>query len=132
MSRFNINEQTSKAGFAVLGVAMTAGRAMAAGITDEGGIPLLTKKPGDVIDGVVNIFLWIIGLLAIIYLIWGGMMYVTAGGDAEKAGKGRTAITNAIIGIIIVALAIVIYRAVVGGISGGDTGSFLNATNGTY
>jgi hypothetical protein len=125
MSRLKVKELTSKAGFAVLAVAMTAGRAFAqatSGITGEAGIPLLSGSPSTVINRIVTAFLWVIGLVAIIYLIWGGMMYVTAGGDAEKAGKGRTAITNAIVGIIIIALALIIYRAVVGGLLGGSSG----------
>ena len=50
----------------------------------------------------ISIFLWIAAVLAVIYLIYGGVLYITAGGDAEKATKGRTALINAIIGIIII------------------------------
>ena len=65
------------------------------------------------IGNIVNIALGFIGIIAVVYLIWGGVTYITAGGDAEKAGKGRIAITNAIIGIIIVVAALVIYNAVI-------------------
>lgn len=65
------------------------------------------------IDTVVKYALAFVGVLAVLYLIYGGVTYITAGGDAEKAGKGRTAITNAIIGIIIILAALVIYNAVV-------------------
>lgn len=44
-------------------------------------------------------------VLAVAFLVYGGIMYITAGGDAEKATKGRTAVVNAIIGVIIVVLA---------------------------
>jgi hypothetical protein len=117
MARLKAKELTTKAGFALLGASMTATRAFAADITSSPGIPLLEGSPGEVINRIVNAFLWVMGVVAIIYLIWGGMTYITAGGDAEKAGKGRVAITNAIIGIIIVALALVIYRAVIGGLT---------------
>ena len=56
----------------------------------------------------INAALWFAGALAVIYLIYGGMLYITAGGDAEKATKGRTALINAIIGIIIILLALII------------------------
>lgn len=62
-------------------------------------------------DVAMNVVKWIIllaGLIAVVYLIWGGLLYITAGGDAEKATKGRTAIINAIIGIVIILLAFVI------------------------
>ncbi len=125
MTRLRVKELTTKAGFALLGASMTATRAFAqtsTGITSEKGIPLLDGTPSDIIDKIVNAFLWVMGVVAIIYLIWGGMTYITAGGDAEKAGKGRVAITNAIIGIIIVALALIIYKAVIGGLLGGERG----------
>jgi len=76
-------------------------------------------KLSDVIKNGVNIFLWVVGLLAVLYLIYGGVLYITAGGDAEKANKGRTAITNAIIGIVIVMLALVIFSTAVNLGSGG-------------
>lgn len=56
----------------------------------------------------ISITLWIAAVLAVIYLIYGGILYITAGGDAEKATKGRTALINAIIGIIIILLCLVI------------------------
>jgi hypothetical protein len=67
----------------------------------------------DLIYRIINIALGAIGLVAVVYLIWGGVTYITAGGDAEKAGKGRVAITNAVIGILIVISALVIYNAVI-------------------
>ncbi len=65
------------------------------------------------ITTIVNVILIVVGVIAVLYLIYGGITYVTAGGDAEKAGKGRTTITNAIIGIIIIAASLAIYNFVV-------------------
>lgn len=61
-----------------------------------------------IIANAVNAVLLLAGAIAVIYLIYGGILYITAGGDAEKATKGRTALINAIIGIIIILLALVI------------------------
>lgn len=61
-----------------------------------------------IITGAIGWLLVIAGAIAVIYLIYGGLLYITAGGDAEKATKGRTALINAIIGIVIIALAFVI------------------------
>lgn len=78
-------------------------------------IPILgTGNLSQLITRIINIALGAVGVVAVIYLIWGGVTYITAGGDAEKAGKGRVAITNAIIGIIIVISALIIYNAVTG------------------
>ena len=63
---------------------------------------------GQVIGMVVNWILILAGAIAVIYLVYGGILYITAGGDAEKATKGRTAVINAIIGIVIILLALVV------------------------
>lgn len=57
---------------------------------------------------IASVMLILAGAIAVIYLIYGGILYITASGDAEKATKGRTAVINAIIGIIIILLALVI------------------------
>lgn len=67
-----------------------------------------STDPITTIKKVLGWLLLIAGALAVIYLIYGGILYITAGGDAEKATKGRTALINAIIGIIIIALAFAI------------------------
>jgi len=74
--------------------------------------------PSGIIATVLTWILVLAGAIAVIYLIYGGLLYITAGGDAEKATKGRTALINAIIGIIIIALAIVIVQWVTGIIQG--------------
>lgn len=75
---------------------------------------------GGIIDMVVTWVLILAAAIAVIYLIYGGLLYITAGGDAEKATKGRTALINAIIGIIIIALAFVIVQWVGSVIQGGQ------------
>ena len=42
------------------------------------------------------------GILAAIFIIWGGITYMFAGGDEEKSKKAKTRIWNGIIGAIIV------------------------------
>lgn len=69
----------------------------------------------NIIGTIANWVLYIGGAIAFIYLIYGGILYITAGGDAEKATKGRTAIINAVIGIIIIFLSLVIISWVTGG-----------------
>jgi len=70
--------------------------------------PLRGANLQDIVARGVNALLWFAGAVAVIYLIYGGLLYITAGGDAEKATKGRTALINAVIGIVIILLALVI------------------------
>ncbi len=50
---------------------------------------------------VFNFLLSIIGILAIIMMVVGGMMYLTAAGDESKAEVGKKIVTYAIIGIAV-------------------------------
>lgn len=56
--------------------------------------------------------------IAVIMLIWGGIMYMTAGGNDEKSTKARKLIINAIIGIAIIFAATFILSLVAGFLSG--------------
>jgi len=70
--------------------------------------PVYVSTSGQVlqiIDRVANWFELIIFAIAVVVLIAAGAMYVTAGGDEEKAKKARKLITYALIGIAIVLLA---------------------------
>jgi hypothetical protein len=65
-----------------------------------------------IVTGLLTWFLTILGVLAVVYFVYGGVLYMTAGADSEKAGKGRTVIVNAIIGIIIIVASFVIVQLV--------------------
>ena len=41
-------------------------------------------------------------ILAVIFIIWGGIAYMTAGGDETKAGAAKTRIWNGVIGAAVV------------------------------
>lgn len=77
--------------------------------------PNFNFATGDLEAIIKNILGWVLvlaAMIAVIYLVYGGILYITAGGDAEKATKGRTALINAIIGIIIIVLAFTILQFV--------------------
>jgi uncharacterized membrane protein YuzA (DUF378 family) len=57
------------------------------------------------ITKIVNIFSAIVGIAAVIMIIWGGFKYITSGGDSGKVTSAKNTIIYAIIGLIIVALA---------------------------
>jgi hypothetical protein len=57
---------------------------------------------------IVNVFSAIIGVTAVIFLLYGGFRYITSGGSTEKVGDAKKTIIFAIIGLIVVALAQVI------------------------
>jgi hypothetical protein len=57
---------------------------------------------------IVQFLLSIVGLISILFIIIGGYRYITSGGNEEAAEAGKKALTNAIIGLVIVILSYVI------------------------
>jgi len=66
------------------------------------------------IKNIINIFSWIVGIAAVIMVIWGGFSFITSSGDPQKAAKARNTILYALIGLVIVVMAQLIVRFVVG------------------
>jgi Type IV secretion system pilin len=51
---------------------------------------------------IIRVALGLLGIVAVAGIVVGGFMYMTAGGNEEKAGQGTKAITAALIGLIII------------------------------
>ncbi len=67
-----------------------------------------------VLERAVNIFSIIVGVIAVIMIIIGGLKYITSGGDSGNVSAAKNTILYAIVGLIIVALAQFIVRFVLG------------------
>lgn len=67
--------------------------------------------PG-LVTKIANIVGVVAGALAFIYLLYSGILYVTANGNPDQAKKAQSGILNAIIGIVIIVLAYAIFSAV--------------------
>lgn len=77
------------------------------------GISNTTKTLQDTIISVVNWVLALLGLIAVIMILYGGFTWLTAGGNEEKVASAKKIISAAIIGLIIVLLAYAIVTFVV-------------------
>jgi hypothetical protein len=64
----------------------------------------------NVIKTAIRIFQAVIGILAIFYILIGGLSYITSGGDAAKTKSAREKILYAMIGLVIVAVAEILVR----------------------
>jgi TRAP-type C4-dicarboxylate transport system permease small subunit len=69
----------------------------------------------NVID-ILNAIIGVLGLLAVVIIILGGVQYMTSSGDAGKVKKAKDTILYGIIGLVIVALAFAIVNFVIGNI----------------
>ena len=58
---------------------------------------------GQLINGVLSFVMVLAALLVFLYLIWGGIEWITSGGDKGKTETARNKITSAVIGLIVVA-----------------------------
>jgi len=64
-------------------------------------IPLL-------LGNLIEILLIIIGILTVIYIMYGAIQYIMSGGESSKVAAAKTSITNAIIGLVLASVAYLI------------------------
>lgn len=67
---------------------------------------------------IITIFSWVVGVVSVIMIIWGGFKYITSGGESSSVTAAKNTILYAIVGLIIVALAQVIVKFVLGNVTG--------------
>jgi bacteriorhodopsin len=66
----------------------------------------------DLAARIANLFLTVAGIIAFVYLIYAGILYITAGGSADQAKKAQTAVVNVIIGVLVIMFSYAIIRSV--------------------
>ena len=71
--------------------------------TDGGSFENLENlSAGGIISGAISLVLIVVALVFFFILVFGGLRWVTSGGDEKKVGEARAGITNALIGLAIV------------------------------
>jgi len=70
--------------------------------------------PEAIYYNVVLYFLYICGFVAVLVLIYGGILYITSAGEAEKSERAKKTISGAIIGIIVIMLSYSTYNFIIG------------------
>lgn len=71
---------------------------------------------GPLVNKVVNILLYVLGAIAVIMIVIGGVMYTTSGGDAGGIKKAKDTILYAVIGLVVAIFAYAIINFVVNAI----------------
>ena len=83
---------------------------------------------------VTNTILYIVGIIAVVMLIIGGIKYVVSGGDSKKVTDAKNTVLYAIIGLVIAFLAFAIVNFVISALPSAETSSetslLLQLTNG--
>lgn len=94
-------------------------------IGDFGTIIFPSTKISSIRDLIVAIIDWLLilaGSLAVIAIIYSGIIYITAGADTTKAETAKKNLIWAIIGVVVISLALVIINTVVSVLQG-NTGA---------
>lgn len=66
----------------------------------------------DTISVIINVILGLLGLIAVIFIILGGVTFVTSSGDPGKVKKGKDTILYGVIGLVVALLAYAIVNFV--------------------
>ena len=72
------------------------------------------QKANSLVEDIINIFSWIVGVVSVLMVIFGGFKYITSAGDAGKVTSAKNTILYALVGLVIVALAQAIVWFVLG------------------
>jgi hypothetical protein len=77
-------------------------------VTNPGGIYNATVDASIIISRIADFIIGAIALLGIVFLVWGGILYVTSAGDDAQIEKAKTTMTYAILGLFVAGLAFAI------------------------
>ena len=69
-------------------------------------------RPNDLVKNVVNGILYFVGILSVVMLIWGGILYTTSAGDSNKVTTAKNTIMYAVIGLVVAIFAYAIVNFV--------------------
>ena len=88
------------------------------GLENAAGIGLGQRDLKDSINSIIQIILSFLGILAVIIILWGGFIWMTAAGDETKVDKAKKLIISGIVGIVIILAAYIIANFVITTIGG--------------
>lgn len=82
------------------------------------GVTLPPNDPNKMLQNGLNTAFAAAGLVAVGFIIYGGIMYMTSAGDPNKVKKATNALLYSIIGLAVVILAAAIVNFVLGSVGG--------------
>lgn len=74
----------------------------------------------NVIQGVIEVLLYIVGVAAVIALIIGGIRYAVSGGDQQAIASAKNTVIYSIVGLIVAVLAYALVNYVFGELGGAE------------
>lgn len=65
-------------------------------------IPLGSKSPEEIVIGIIQWVLGFLALVAVVLILIGGFMWMTAAGNEDKISKAKKLLVAAVIGLLII------------------------------
>lgn len=66
----------------------------------------------EILSGIINVIIGVVGFVAVVVVILGGVQYTTSAGDAGKVKKAKDTIMYGVIGLVVAILAFAIVNFV--------------------
>ena len=85
----------------------------------------------DIVGTVVNTMLFIVGVLAVIMIIYSGIRYITAHGDKGQVESAKNTLIYSIVGLVVAIVAYAIVNWVIGLFDGGGSSGGASTSGGS-
>ena len=94
-------------------VAAPAAQALDTGLGFGTATGLSTQDIRVTVAKIIRAFIGILGLVALVIILYGGFLWMTSGGNEEKIEKGKQVLTNGAIGLAIIFLSLGITQFII-------------------
>jgi hypothetical protein len=78
------------------------------------------------IINIAQLLTFVLGAVAVLFLVWGGAIFITSNGDEGKIKNARAIILNAVIGLVVAIVAYAVVQ-IVGGIVGDQSNTLVTS-----
>lgn len=68
----------------------------------------------NIIKNVINLLFFVIGMIAVIMIVIGGIRYATSGGDSSQVQAAKNTVLYAVVGLVVAIMAFAIVNFVLG------------------
>jgi hypothetical protein len=75
--------------------------------------PIAIKTPLGLVNAIISTVLGVVGILSVVFIVWGGFGYIMAGGSEERVQMAKRTITYAIIGLVFAIGAYIIMNTII-------------------
>jgi len=98
----------------------------------EGGVQLGQTDIRIIVARIIEVFLGLLGMIAVVLIIYGGWLWMSAAGDAAKIAAAKKTLINAVIGLAIILSSFGITQFIISRLISATSGGFAAEGTGAY